>query len=572
MIGPTFFLIGFMRHRALLVGVKKKKPANATTPLFLPRVQPARKQRLQRMSSFSTDDGDYREAKSAQAWFRSAIDFCMKGDEDKLRAHVEAYLRGNKHVRAHDLLTDFKSEGKTLVHVAASSGHNGVLQYLISTTDRPGAAANLADDRGFTPLMNATVSESDAAVAFLLKTGANVNARNKDGAAAVHFAAGDGSVKRLTLLCDAGADIAASSQAGNALHWAAGKGRSEAIRFLVGKGIDVNVFSPGGLPAVLMAAVSASDEGVKVLVEGGAEVGHIVSGNLTVLHISAENGLAGAVRAIVATETGRRCCLTPTDDGNLPIHLAAMSGHREIIETLLPHSFPPGEANGHSNGDGNGNGNGNGNAHGDRVLPTVDELLVDGAVRLKAWEEKHARQKKEAEAARMEAEARAAAPATSAAAAAAPPADLEPTTPAASPEDEKESETWKEKGNDLYKKRDYAGAVEAYSAAIRLCGDNAALWSNRSACFLAMGDAHAARAVQDAEVCRRLRPSWSKGCYRLAAARLALKQYEDAALAAFEGCKLDEGNKDLKDLMKKCVTLGQQDHQRKIKEKAGERS
>ena len=33
------------------------------------------------------------------------------------------------------------------------------------------------------------------------------------------------------------------------------------------------------------------------------------------------------------------------------------------------------------------------------------------------------------------------------------------------------------------------------------------------------------------QVCRRLVPTWTKGCYRLAAARLALKQYEDAALA-----------------------------------------
>ena len=508
-----------------------------------------------RMSSFSTNDGDYREAKSAQAWFRSAIEHCMKGDEDKLRAHVDAYVRAHTHVTAHDLLTDFKSEGKTLVHVAASSGHSGVLQYLMSTTDQPTAAANLADDRGFTPLMNATVSESDAAVVLLLKAGADVNARNKDGAAAVHFAAGDGSVRRLTLLCDAGADISATSQAGNALHWAAGKGRSEAIRYLVGKGAALNTFSPGGLPAVLMAAVSASDEGVEVLVESGAEVGHIVSGNLTVLHISAENGLAGAVRAIVATETGRRCCLTPTDDGNLPIHLAAMSGHRDVIEVLLPHSFPPTETNSHSNGHSNG------------ALPTVDELLVDGAARLKAWEEKNARQKQEADAAKVAAAARAAAPA-----AATPAADLEPTTPAASPEDEKESEAWKDKGNELYKKRDYAAAVEAYSAAIRLRGDHAALWSNRSACFLAMGDAHAARALQDAEVCRRLLPSWSKGCYRLAAARLALKQYEDAALAAFEGCKLDEGNTDLKELMRKCVTLGQQEHQRKLKEGADKAS
>ena len=44
----------------------------------------------------------------------------------------------------------------------------------------------------------------------------------QDGAAAVHFAAGDGSISRLSLLIDAGANIEAVSQSGTALHWAAG--------------------------------------------------------------------------------------------------------------------------------------------------------------------------------------------------------------------------------------------------------------------------------------------------------------------------------------------------------------
>ena len=181
----------------------------------------------------STDASDYAEAKTAQSWFREAIDVCMKGQVDALQSHIEKYLDSNPKISAQDLLTDFKSEGKTLIHVAASSGHHGVLDYLVSKSSKPAELVNVADERGFTPIINATVSESDAAMLLLLQLGANVNARNKDGAAAIHFAAGDGSVSRLKLLCDAGADISVMSQAGNALHWAAGKGRGEAIRFLV---------------------------------------------------------------------------------------------------------------------------------------------------------------------------------------------------------------------------------------------------------------------------------------------------------------------------------------------------
>ena len=181
----------------------------------------------------STDASNYAEAKTAQTWFREAIDVCMKGQVDALQSHVEKYLHSNPKISAQDLLTDFKSEGKTLIHVAASSGHHSVLDYLVSKSSKPAELVNIADERGFTPIINATVSESDAAMLLLLQLGANVNARNNDGAAAIHFAAGDGSVSRLKLLCDAGADISVMSQAGNALHWAAGKGRGEAIRFLV---------------------------------------------------------------------------------------------------------------------------------------------------------------------------------------------------------------------------------------------------------------------------------------------------------------------------------------------------
>jgi hypothetical protein len=50
----------------------------------------------------------------------------------------------------------------------------------------------------------------------------------------------------------------------------------------------------------------------------------IVSGNLTTLHICAENGLNAAVTAIMQTEEGKKCAEMETDDGNRPVHLAAM--------------------------------------------------------------------------------------------------------------------------------------------------------------------------------------------------------------------------------------------------------
>ena len=56
-----------------------------------------------------------------------------------------------------------------------------------------------------------------------------------------------------------------------------------------------------------------------------------------------------------------------------------------------------------------------------------------------------------------------------------------------------------------------------------------------------------------------------KAFYRVAVARMALERYEDAAVAAFEGCKLDDSNVELKNLLKEAVARGREKHQADVK-------
>lgn len=46
----------------------------------------------------------------------------------------------------------------------------------------------------------------------------------------------------------------------------------------------------------------------------------------------------------------------------------------------------------------------------------------------------------------------------------------------------------------------------------------------------------------------------------MATARLALERYEDAAVAAFEGLKLDDENYELKKIMKKAIAMGRKEN------------
>lgn len=57
--------------------------------------------------------------------------------------------------------------------------------------------------------------------------------------------------------------------------------------------------------------------------------------------------------------------------------------------------------------------------------------------------------------------------------------------------------------------------------ALNLDPDDATLFSNRSLCWLHLGDGK--KALTDAAACQSVRPGWSKACYREGAAQMLLK-------------------------------------------------
>jgi ankyrin repeat protein len=181
------------------------------------------------MSSFSSDD--YREAQAAKSFYSDAVASVMNGDVNELTRIIHAFTARNPDVSMQEIMTHFHSEGKTILHLAAGSGHYSVFERLIHMCSDPKAIVNMADKAGFTPLINATIAESLPIMKHLIDLGADVNARNADGASAIHFAASDGSLERLELLTKHGADLSCMSKAGTPLHWACGKSRANAVRY-----------------------------------------------------------------------------------------------------------------------------------------------------------------------------------------------------------------------------------------------------------------------------------------------------------------------------------------------------
>ena len=143
----------------------------------------------------------------AQSLVAEAVKLTMDGKSVDLSRKIDEFLASNSRLSGQDIIAEFKSEGKTLMHLAASSGYGEVVAMHLSKVPVKSAVVNLADDLGFTPLINATVSESIASMAALLDNQANVNRETKEGATAVHFAAADRSLERMGMLINAGAKV-----------------------------------------------------------------------------------------------------------------------------------------------------------------------------------------------------------------------------------------------------------------------------------------------------------------------------------------------------------------------------
>jgi len=100
------------------------------------------------------------------------------------------------------------------------------------------------------------------------------------------------------------------------------------------------------------------------------------------------------------------------------------------------------------------------------------------------------------------------------------------------PEKLKEANRLKESGAKLFSANDFKGAALKFSDALAADPTNEVLYSNRSACYLALGKSDfkmVDAAIADGRMCVELKPSWGKGYARLGAALLVARDYAEAA-------------------------------------------
>lgn len=136
----------------------------------------------------------------------------------------------------------------------------------------PKAAANVADDRGITPLMYAAELGSMDAMRLLIDCGADVNAQNAFGQTALMWSVSDPA--KVRLLLDHGADVNRVARSGRtALIIAAFTNPSaEVVRLLLAKGAKVAVMDARHVTPLNAATFGNDTATVRLLLEAGADI------------------------------------------------------------------------------------------------------------------------------------------------------------------------------------------------------------------------------------------------------------------------------------------------------------
>ncbi|KAL3941784.1 MAG: hypothetical protein SGARI_000482 [Bacillariaceae sp.] len=432
-----------------------------------------------------------------------------------------------------------------------------ILEFALNKTewfpDHGEAALKSKDTNGLTPLMIAAQAPdpflAQCRVLFLLSKDPKLGlARSKAGATALHYAAAAGATPATIMALHESAKAAIqtfASKGGTPLHWALirdvnehqnleGESPTSTVDALLECGADINAhqWKDAGdhttknysVPPPIMMAITAKSDTFcnRLLQSNDIDTSLPFPGDNNLLHLLAASNLSVSLKTLLGkmTDEDKQQALTKTNGDTLtPLEAAAKEGTVECVRLLL------GATN--------------------ATDPTKDEATAF----IDAWKAEAKENQK------MQ-----------------PPQLPEPTNAFeaeeqpkviailnqadASPENVQRANDLKVTGNTFFSNKQWDAACTFYTQAIDCNPKEASVYSNRSMCHMKLE--RPMDALADGIMARNLKPDWSKACYRVAVAWLALKRYEESAMAAFTGLEMDPENKELQKLLEKCVSQGKE--------------
>ncbi|XP_028790259.1 uncharacterized protein LOC114746212 isoform X2 [Neltuma alba] len=393
------------------------------------------------------------------------------------------------------------------LHFAAREGKTEVCEYLLEELK---LNVDERDDDGETALIHAARQGHTVTAKYLIDRGANPTIASNLGATALHHSAGIGDIELLKYLLSRGIDADLESDAGTPLTWAAGHDQKDAVSVLLEHHANPNAETDDGVTPLLSSVAAGSLTCIELLVQAGANV-NVSAGGATPLHIAADNGNPELINCLLKAGADPNVA---DEDGMKPIMVAALRGNRKAVEILFPLTS---------------------------IVETVPTWSIDGILESAQSENKKQETRNASETGCRKDTAL-----------------TEQNLPEVTPEAKKKSAEAKSRGDEAFKGKDYYMAVDAYTQAIDLDPTDATLLSNRSLCWIRLGQAE--HALADAKACRALKPDWPKACYREGAALRLMQKFDEAANAFYEGVKLDPENKELVNAFREAVEAGRKFH------------
>ncbi|XP_062004664.1 uncharacterized protein LOC133721905 [Rosa rugosa] len=452
-------------------------------------------------------DPDASDALAAREIVQQFLNAACTGDVDLLKKLAGKLDEGKGLAKT---VADIKDANKRgALHFAAREGQSEMCKYLLEELKLD---VDTKDEDGDTPLIHAARLGHTDTAKLLLEYGANPSIASDLGATALHHSAGLGNIELLRYLISKGVDVNSQSDAGSPLIWAAGHDQPDAVKVLLEHHANPNAESDDDITPLLSSVAAGSLACLELLIQAGAKV-NMSAGGATPLHIAADIGNLEIIKCLL--KAGADPNVTD-EEGLKPIQVAAASGNRSAVEILFPLTSQ---------------------------VETISKWTVDGI--LEYMQSETSRQQEQP---RNTKELNVPKDSTS----------LKKELPEVTPEAKKRAAEAKSRGGDAFSRKDYQAAVDAYTQAIDLDPTDAIFLSNRSLCWLRLGQAE--HALADAKACRALKPDWPKACFREGAALRLMQKFDEAANCFYEGVQLDPESKELVDAFREAVEAGRQFH------------
>nr|XP_034184113.1 uncharacterized protein LOC117606144 isoform X1 [Osmia lignaria] len=220
--------------------------------------------------------------------------------------------------------------GFSMLHVAAEFGHQEIVDFLL----KKGANVNARNDRGGIPLHTAALNGHLEVVNTLILNGADVNARVLHGCTSLHYAIENGHEKIANILLEHGANANVSDKTYNntPLHYAAMNGHERIVEALLENNANTNITTVEGFTPLHLAVQNGHLEIVTTLLKHSTNINVTAKRKEMLLHYAAEKGYKEIAELLI--KNGAE--VNAIDDTDLtPLHLAALRGHKDVIDLLI---------------------------------------------------------------------------------------------------------------------------------------------------------------------------------------------------------------------------------------------